>query len=342
MMVAPVQSDAAWRRLFDLAFQIQEIAPWEMLEETEVFGVQHPETGVTDYVSIMGALGTHLAVGVYLGDEGWHGFWRIQKDAPGPETRPEEILEVPHLQLAFVDRQHMTEPDRALAKRLGIKVRRGQLWPTLNSYSPGLYPWPLDAAERERILPCLEQTVAFVEELSDLMDGRFTGPDELCPVRVLDKVQNAWVEEWRAIPAAPDRKWSAPVPADLLKSILELPPLGCEFEADVFMTMQACRDGEARPYWPYALLVMESKSGIMLKPELLVPVPSFDNMWADVPAAFLRILLESKARPAGLKVCSQRTKDLLEPVAKGLGIKISLRKRLPNIESARRDLNRLR
>jgi len=35
-----------WDRLFKAAARIKKLSPWEWMNETDVFGVQHPETGV--------------------------------------------------------------------------------------------------------------------------------------------------------------------------------------------------------------------------------------------------------------------------------------------------------
>ena len=33
-----------WRKLYQAAIRLKEIAPWEWMTETDVFGVQNPET----------------------------------------------------------------------------------------------------------------------------------------------------------------------------------------------------------------------------------------------------------------------------------------------------------
>src|SRR5215208_6086963 len=63
-----------WRRLYESAVRIKEMSPWEWMTETDVFGVRSPETGELGFVSVMGLLGEHYAVSLYLGSEGIHGF----------------------------------------------------------------------------------------------------------------------------------------------------------------------------------------------------------------------------------------------------------------------------
>ena len=46
-----------YRRLYEAAIALKQKAPWEWMQEDEIFGVRNPETHEIGYVSIMGALG---------------------------------------------------------------------------------------------------------------------------------------------------------------------------------------------------------------------------------------------------------------------------------------------
>ena len=59
----------AWRRLYAAAGRLKDQVPWVWMTETDVFGVQHPQTDELGFVSVMGMLGEHHAVTVYLGPE---------------------------------------------------------------------------------------------------------------------------------------------------------------------------------------------------------------------------------------------------------------------------------
>ena len=85
----------AWRKLYGLADRIQELAPWRWMHEDHIFGVRFTEKGAVGFVSVMGALGEHRAVTVYLGPEGLRGFLRVEMLEPMEE--PTAILHVPQL-----------------------------------------------------------------------------------------------------------------------------------------------------------------------------------------------------------------------------------------------------
>lgn len=44
-MAAKAPTLAEWSSLYQAAMRIKEIAPWQWMEETDIFGVQDPETG---------------------------------------------------------------------------------------------------------------------------------------------------------------------------------------------------------------------------------------------------------------------------------------------------------
>ena len=146
-----------WRRLYESAVRVKEISPWEWMTETDIFGVRSPETGELGFVSVMGLLGEHYAVSLYLGSEGIHGFLDLQEMGPFADT--EDLIQIPQIQASFENREELDKRDREVIKELGLKFRGRNAWPMFRSYRPSLFPWFLEAGE-VRFLSCaLEQLV---------------------------------------------------------------------------------------------------------------------------------------------------------------------------------------
>jgi len=177
-----------WSKLYTAAIRVKEIAPWEWMTEADIFGVksrfasplrseQDPETEQLGFVSVMGMLGEHLALAVYLGPEGLYGFWGFQrladtaKDASrqgkpfllsrilSDDVLPEVFFRLPHFQTSFENRNELRQKDRDLIKQLGLKFRGRQAWPMFRSYRPGFWPWYLEAWEVRFLTHALEQAV---------------------------------------------------------------------------------------------------------------------------------------------------------------------------------------
>lgn len=84
-----LSSGQTWRDLYQAAAEFKNIRPWEWMHDDEVFGVQNPSsTGEIGYCCIMGALGEHFTLGVYLGSDGLEIYSRIQS----AQIDPEEIF----------------------------------------------------------------------------------------------------------------------------------------------------------------------------------------------------------------------------------------------------------
>lgn len=156
-----------WRKLYDLMKDMKELAPWGWMTETDIFGVQDPESGQLGFVSVMGVNGEHLAVAVYLGEAGFNGFWSLQQMKQIPQER---FFEIPQLQASFEDREMLTPEDRRIIKTLGLSYRGRMSWPLFRSFRPGFFPWHLEPHEMIFWGHVLEQTLKseLVPPLPDL------------------------------------------------------------------------------------------------------------------------------------------------------------------------------
>ena len=92
---------------------IKEIAPWEWLYEQDIFAVQNPETNEIGFVSVMGAVGEHYALSVYLGEKALYKFWDLEKSASDSFSH-QEFFEIHQLQASFEDRNFLHSKDRGL------------------------------------------------------------------------------------------------------------------------------------------------------------------------------------------------------------------------------------
>jgi hypothetical protein len=103
-----------WRGLYEAAARVKEMKPWEWMMEDQVFSVRDPETEEIGFVSVMGMLGEHYGVSLYLGSEGIHGFLDLQE--MGPFADPEALIQIPQLQASFENREELDKRDREVIK----------------------------------------------------------------------------------------------------------------------------------------------------------------------------------------------------------------------------------
>jgi hypothetical protein len=327
-----------WRGLYESAVRIKEISPWEWMTETDVFGVRSPETGELGFVSVMGLLGQHYAVSLYLGSEGIHGFLDLQE--MGPLADPGALIQIPQLQASFENREELDKRDRQVIKELGLNFRGRNAWPMFRSYRPSLFPWFLEAGE-VRFLSCALEQLADVaprfREDSSLLEPS-GGESYLLRAPRQEGRRRRWEDASIGVPPldAPPIEVEMEVPK--IKSLGRLPRGEVRLEVDFFMFPAPVQDEGDRPYFPHMLLVVDAGSGMVLGSDLLTPHPSLEAMWGRVPENLADQLFAMDLAPAKISVDSELLFDLLQPLASEAGFGLELSPSLPGLESARENL----
>lgn len=329
-----------WYKLYHATIRIKEIAPWEWMTETDIFGVQDPETDEIGFVSVMGALGEHLALAAYLGAEGLYSFWafaEIADDAP-----PEALLGIPHLQTSFEDRGELSTKDRALIKELGLRFRGRQAWPMFRSYRPGYLPWYLEPQEVRRLTCALEQAAEVA--LRFKQDPALLEPinEESYLVRVPRQVGGDLVWEDKVMRVPPPKAEDISVPMDLeaLEYVKQLPQGEYVLEVDLGLVPIHVQEKGERPYMPHMLLMVESESGFILSTELLGPEPGLPELWGSVPMQVVRQLARMETRPREVRVQTNELFALAQLLAQELGFEVTRSPRLRSLDRARQSLMR--
>ena len=333
-------SIADWRKLYDTAVRLKQMAPWEWMEEIDLFGVENPETGELGFVSVMGMAGEHFAVSLYLGAEGLHGFLELQR--AGPVGPPERLMEIPQLQASFESRDLLDEEDYQVVKELGLRFRGPHAWPLFRSYMPGFLPWFIEAEEARWLTCALEQTLEVASRL--LEDSYLLPPADgagfLMRTGSWRGAEFVWKDEYRDVPPPEPTSGDARDDFLLLSRFKKLPRGDRVFEADLFMLWSAVQEGEGRPYYPYALMVVDATSGIVFDTELLTPEPSLEAMWSSVPLRLMQLFEKLNGIPREVRMRSQKLLDLLRSVAGEQGFELKLEDSLTHLDQARRFLHR--
>lgn len=331
-----------WRRLYEAALRVKELAPWEWMEEVDVFGVQDPETEELGFVSVMGFLGEHYAVSVYRGAEALHAFWDWHEEEP--TDTPDRLLETPQLQASFEDRELLDKEDRQLIKDLGFKFRGRHAWPLFRTYRPGFLPWFMEAEEARFLTWALEQLPEVAQRFREDPDLLYPEREDAYLVRVPQQREGAltWEDRLIALPAPQPLRIEMPMNTWLLEGLKRLKPSDRTLEVDLFLQLSPVKEkGDERPYFPYMLMVVDAESGMILGSELLPPLPSLQEMWGKVPMALMGQWAGVRMVPARVQVKSGLLYSLLGPLAEELGFALEEVGALPGLDLARRELQRM-
>ena len=329
-----------WRRLYALATAFRDLAPWQWMEEVDLFGVQQPQTGEVGFVSVMGKLGEHFAASLYLGAASLYSFWNMEQS--GPDEAPERLLEIPQLQLSFEDRGELMKQDRAVIKELGLKFRGAQAWPLFRSYRPGFFPWLLEAEEAEVLGWALEQLVEVAPRFREDQTLRKELRKQRYLIRVPEQEGDTLV--WHDVigPVEPPESPSISIEVSnkLMEAIRRLPQGNLQVEADFWPAPVRIGKAGERPQVGYMLLVVEARNGFVVGQDVLTAEPSLEAMYGSVPGRLLQSFVPLGMRPSVVNVRSPLLASLLTPVAGVLGMQIKRVRRLPALAEAQAELDR--
>ena len=324
-----------WKKLYDLMAQLKDLAPWDWMEEDDIFGIQMPETGDLGFVSVMGALGEHLAIAVYQGIKGLSGFWQMH--AKGPKLTAEFVLQIPQLQASFEDRDLISKEDREVMKKLGLKYRGAQAWPQFRSYRPGCFPWLIEKEEAKMLICTLEQVLQVAPRFKE--DPKILTPTDTIHdylVRVYDN--GKWEDRVQHIEFREDKTINVVMDEEALEHLRALMPGKLTLEIDLSMMDEPVQEKrKERPFFPFMLILVDQDSGMILGIDMLTPLPSLEEMWSHVPAIVVEKLAQN-IPPREIQVKDDMLYFLLQPVAQELGFSIKKQSRLKQIEHTKREL----
>jgi hypothetical protein len=334
-----------WRRAYELAAQIQELAPWTWMEDVHNFGFEDPQSHEQLFVTVMGRLSEHFAVAAYRGATA---VLDVIEAIQIPNAISEVLIEVPQVHVSFEDREFLAPEDRRTIKELGLRFRGKHAWPCFRSYAPGLYPWHIDAEEVRVLMLTMEQVLAVaprfkarpdeLERLSRLGQQEHTFLMRL-PVGAAENV--TWEEKTLKLERPDTPRPVLEIDLALLKRAASFPRVENRIEVDVRSTQSPVQDAPGkRPYFPYIVLVVEASLGHILGQELLSPVPTLAAVHGKAPQVLLATLAQHEVRPSAVLVRSERLATTFRGVCDALDIPVTVQPTLPGAEEALTSIRR--
>lgn len=330
---------AEWKRLYELAAELKKLAPWEWMDETEIFGVENPETGEIGFVSPMGMLGEHLSLGVYLGAEGLYGFWDFQE--AGLESEPFALFEIPQLQISFEDREALEKQDRDLIKKLDLKFRGRQSYPLFRSIRPGFMPWFIISEEARMLIYAIEQTLEVaprVKENPDILIDESDRGNETVLVRTAEK-QNGklvWSDEMREISPPDETEFTIQIPQEFFDELKSLPQQkNFVLEIALFYAPTPVAERGKRPFIPKMLMLADARSGMIAGFQLIQPKENIAENYLEISRQVFGSLESLNVRPQEIRVADDLLFELLKNVTQQLNVKLRQTDDLRAIEAAK-------
>jgi len=358
----PRCSLSTWKNLYDAAGSFRDVACWEWMSDSDLFGVQNPENREIGYCCVLGRFGEVYGLVVYLGSPGLEQHHKIQSGKMHAGS-PDFAYNQNCLTAWFGARGDLDNTDLKVIKEVGLKFRGSNAWPQFRSMQPGYFPWYLSESEAKYLILCLEQSRQ-VALLFKNNPACLTAPAKsLYFVRVPAKMAGNSVSDSPSSDLSPGQQSLFPVagearvrqwetrwlsPAPVVKTAVKPFPLdevrlqrikknsqshNGAWEVDAFFTTEPVA-GDNRPFFPYTFLCADHDSGFILSTVLAEPAT-----WeTEFPKSFLDSVEQHKLLPATLSLRKEELRELFIPLATQLGFKVELTKKLPAVDHAKREL----
>lgn len=329
-------TDPEAKELLDLAIRVKQLKPWQWMEETDVIGIENPDTREIGFISVMGSVGEYEAVALYLGAEGFHGFIDFEDDDFATVDR---VVELPHLQAAFSERKYLEKWDRDLIKQQGMKLTAAGSWPMIRSYRPGYLPWFVTLTEARFLIHALSQALDVATRVRDEAQpfhptGRVEKDGYLMRVSRKTESELIWEDQVWQIPRPKVEPIRAIVDGMVLEQLKRIPLSGLELEADLFLTPGSIGKPGQRPLALYLLMVADSDSGFILGADPMTAESSLAAMRASIPNSLAKLLLHNRVVPRRLMVRSKWLRNLLKTFTQSLNVELKHSDELPSIDEA--------
>jgi uncharacterized protein DUF6930 len=318
------QNRELWLALYAAAEKFKELAPWQWMYDSDIFGIEDPESGETGYCIVMGNLGEVFALGVYWGKEGFQTYLNLLDAHDGEASEVDrEIagLEQKMLKVEFVNRQYMSKKDLAQVKALGLQFRGANQWVQFREMKPGYHPWYIDGKQAAFLTLALEQALDVTSRFKNnkaLLQPR----NEKMLVRVPVESKNGleWKDDYRYEPDWEEEEETAPVNPFLVeraKKELKRKAGAVCFSLSYMPGGVRGEKGEAPSFAMIGIWILYD-SGFIAGFDLYQPgqlKPSFEQN-------FFNELFSLGYLPEQLVVNSIKSLEMVKPYTAALGIKL--------------------
>ena len=329
-----------WQRLYELAREFRRLAPWEWTYDSDLFGVENPETGEIGYCCVMGMAGEFYGMAIYRGDRGLYNYEKLQGlNVDKPVLLARGPMEQDCLMLDFGSVEDLQEAEIKRLKSLGLRFRGQTHWPRFLDYLPGYAPHPIEEeAQAQFIIVGLEQAMALTKRLrseGDLLDESSSKGQTLLIRRSKVGTEGLnWFDTWEDLQQPP-----APAPPFhintlyLRSNLSGIQQTDKTWIIDIFYLPAPIADGP-RPYFSTMWLVIDADSRAIIGYDLFSPW-ELEN---GLQASFVRIVRDQAYLPEKIAVHVPENLPWLRELANTLDIELYLDTRLTFIDEVKMGL----
>lgn len=327
-----------WKRLYEVANALWELQPWTYMEETDIFGVCGPESGVIGFCCVIGALGETFGLIIYRGKAGLESYMKLRRS-----RKIDELIDIQDcLSIIFVENDLLEPEDIEVMERIGIDIKSFDMYPKFRDHIPFYIPWFLTEKDVSFLLQILDEAINMCSRFKD-NKTTFKPPKKgqllvRMPVKTTTEIE--WEDRWIAPEDIPAEKRPIFVVDEValrrVKKKCKLVPMIWEMGSFYTTDLIVNDPDKERPCIPIHLLIVDKESRFIFGSALATPQrfyqDSFDNLVKSFETCgFI---------PREIHIKDPELLKILEPIKVELGITVRVVKNINSFNFAKNSLLR--
>lgn len=314
-----------WMELYKTFDEFKQLACWEWMLDSDLFGVKNPEDGVIGYCCIMGKLGRYKAIAIYQGTEGLESYLRICNG----ESKSEVFNPALHqkcLMASLESSSQLEREDFELIEQLNLTFNTDE-FPVFRNHTPGYLPWFLEYNDIKFLTEAIKQAIEVSKRCKNNKKLLQSKNKTEFLVRVKDN--NGWHDEY----LKPD-----PLYKKEIKPIIEQNSFDgiskfkiskqSVWEIGLLPVITPVREFKERPYYPYIIVIVDRKKQKPIGFEICEK----NKINIRLPALLINTLKENEYLPERIICIQKELFILIKYIMKTLKVRVVLNKKLKTLE----------
>ncbi|MDE7363790.1 MAG: plasmid pRiA4b ORF-3 family protein [Ruminococcus sp.] len=328
--------------LYEAAFNYRQTKLWKKLYDTDMFAVEL-SNGETGYCTVMGRAGEHIAIAVYIGQNGWNSFKKLilSDEYHSDDEMFEVLISQDCIQCEFVCKADISddvlEKIQAYGKANGISFKGKNSYPDFIRYTPYKVPWAVNPQEQKIMKEVLLAATYISERLESGETRKTIGLDdirEVSEIPLLKVTENGVVCGRTAVPESTEIAYPTPEfkKTDKLKKLKKKASWECE--AVCLRSPSVSDDGEI-PGFPIILIAVNTENDFMLVTE---PFHDYNKNAEQILDDFVTKMIENKVCPGSVVIKDKRTEMLLKDFCDKCGIIMMTTNKFSKLDAIKAEL----
>lgn len=323
-----IATNVELHKLYEAAIAFRKLQPWKWMYASQVFIIHDDERDIDGFCSIMGMMGEHFSLSVYLGEAGYQSY-RYLYDKASLAYMDHIFMKAEVkkncLTVSFENPEALTEHDDEQAMFLGYQFKGKNECPRFRYHHPGIYSWYLTDGWQCRFLTkALEQAmiVARLELTKDLKVPEIYDSKYYLRYYTEEKGWDGTFVDATLYKKAPTPKKTIFQNDLLAYRVKKLPKLLITLEAiQFYLPNPVVEVGSGQPFFMLVTALVDSEEGQLFYLDVQETAALY---LTDTVTELAKQFLELKIRPCEIIAEDEDTYALLEDVCKQIDVKLSI------------------